>query len=133
MSERFDAEALKQGASVTMLFAAPFQIAALVVRDHNDTSGWLLPLNLITLFGFFLGAGVAAWRQQRRTPLTHGIVTAAGTYIVVEGIFVIIKLVRGGDIRWLAAFFTLSTTVLAGTIGGLFGMTLQSRGIEPKR
>lgn len=133
MNDRFDTEALKTGASVTLMFAVPFQILTLIVRDHNSKSVWLLPLSLLTLFGFVLGAGVAAWRQQQRTPLTHGIITAVGTFVCVDAVFIIVKLIRGADVRWLADFFTLTTTVVAGTFGGLLGMKLQNRGIEPKR
>ena len=133
MSERFDFAALKSGAAVALMFAVPFQIIALLLRDHDKKSPWLLPLALLTLLGFLLGAGVAAWRQDRRTPLTHGIVASAGTFIVVEAIFIIVKLLRGSSVDWFADFFTLTTTVVVGMFGGLLGMNLQKRGLEPKR
>jgi putative membrane protein (TIGR04086 family) len=133
MSERWDSDALKAGASVTVVFAAPFLVAARLVADHDPKSSLALFLILLALIGFVLGAGVAAWRQRTRTPLMHGIVTSAGTFVVVQAVFVIVKLIRGSDVRWVNIFFTLTVTVFAGMIGGLLGINLQKRGLEPKR
>ncbi|MCW2801003.1 MAG: hypothetical protein JWQ70_2475 [Aeromicrobium sp.] len=130
---KWDAEALKAGAGVTVVFAAPFLIAARIVADHDRHSELALPLILIALVGFVLGSGVAAWRQRCRAPLSHAIVTSAGTFIVVQGVFVIVNLIRGVDIRWLNIFFTLTVTVFAGMIGGLLGIRLQKSGFESKR
>ncbi|MCU1399221.1 MAG: hypothetical protein JWN62_2330 [Acidimicrobiales bacterium] len=130
---KWDADALKAGASVTVVFAAPFLIAARILADHDRHSKLALPLILIALVGFVLGSGVAAWRQQCRAPLAHGIVTSAGTFIVVQGVFVIVNLMRGVDIRWFNIFFTLTVTAFAGMVGGLLGIRLQKSGFEPKR
>ena len=133
MSEKWDTRALKAGAVVTLTFAVPFQVAAKLISDDNKDSGLVLPLILVSLFGFVLGAGVGAWQQTKRTPLSHGIVTASGTFAVVQGVFVVINLIQGDDIRWFNIFFNLTVTVFAGSIGGLLGMNLQKRGLEPKR
>lgn len=129
----WDPEALKAGASVTVVFAAPFLVAARLVADRDSTSTLALFLILAAIIGFVVGAGVAAWRQRTRTPLMHGIVTSAGTFLVVQGVFVIVKLIRGSDVRWLNILFTLTVTVFAGMVGGLLGISLQKRGLEPKR
>jgi len=92
-----------------------------------------VPLILVAIVGFVLGAGVAAWRQRCRTPLSHGIVTAGGTFVIVQGIFVVINLIRGNDVRWFNIAFTLTLTMFAGMIGGLLGINLQKRGLVPKR
>ncbi len=133
MSERWDVAALRAGVSVTAVFAAPFLIAARIVADRNADSSLPVLLILVSLIGFVIGAGVAAWLQNKRTPLTHGIVTAVGTYVVVQAVFVTVKLVRGSEVRWVAIFFNLTVTLLAGSIGGLLGATLQKRGLEPRR
>lgn len=130
---KWDVEALKAGASVTVVFAAPFLIAARLVADNDANSPYALPLILIAIVGFVLGGGVAAWRQRCRSPLSHGIVTSAGTFVVVQGIFVIVKLIRGSDVHWFSIFFTLTVTVFAGMIGGLIGIRLQRNGFEPRR
>jgi len=116
-----------------VVFAAPFLIAARIVADHDKNSSLAVLLILIAIVGFVVGAGVAAWRQRCRTPLSHGIVTAAGTFVVVQGVFVILNLIRGADIRWFNIAFTLTVTMFAGMIGGLLGINLQKRGMVPKR
>lgn len=133
MNERWDTAALKAGGSVALMFAAPFLVAARLINDNDPGNGLIVPLVLVAIVGFVLGAGVAAWRQQRRTPLSHGIVTSAGTFIAVQGVLVIINLIRGAEVRWLNIFFNLTVAVFAGMIGGLLGITLQKRGMEPRR
>lgn len=136
MSERWDPAALKAGSSVALLFAAPFLVAARLLVDSDSSrknSGLVLSLVLIAILGFVLGAGVAAWRQKRRTPLSHGIVASGGTFIGVQGMLVVLNLIRGADVRWLNIFFNLTISVFAGLIGGLLGMNLHKRGLEPKR
>ncbi len=133
MSTRWDITALKQGAAVALVFAVPFSIASRLVHDHNPKSSFVVPLVLAAIIGFVLGSGVAAWRQRSGTPLSHGIVTATGTYAAVQGTIVIINLIRGADIRWFAIFFNLTVTLSAGCVGGLLGMALQRQGLEPRR
>ena len=133
MSSRWDLVALREGASVTLVFAVPFLIASRLVHDSNPSSSFVVPLVLAAIVGFVLGAGVAAWRQRSNTPLSHGMVAAGGTYLVVQAALVIINLIRGADIRWFAIFFNLTVTVAAGCVGGLLGMFVQRRGLEPRR
>jgi len=133
LSTKWDPEALRAGVGVTVMFAAPFLIAARVVADNDSKSPWAVPLILVAIVGFVLGAGVAAWRQRCRTPLSHGIVTAGGTFVIVQGIFVVINLIRGNDVHWFNIAFTLTLTMFAGMIGGLLGINLQKRGLVPKR
>lgn len=129
----WDVAALKAGGSVALLFAAPFLVAARLIADNDKDSGFVVPLVLVAIVGFVLGGGVSAWRQQRRTPLSHGMVAAGGTFVVVQGALVIINLIRGADVKWLNIIFNLSVAVVAGLIGGLLGMTLTKRGLVPRR
>ena len=133
MSDRWDGAALKAGASVALVFAGPFLVIARIINDNDPGNGLIVPLVLIAILGFVLGAGVAAWRQQRRTPLSHGIVTSGGTFVLVQGVLVVVNLIRGADVRWFNIFFNLTVAVFAGMIGGLLGLHLQKRGMEPKR
>ena len=72
------------------------------------------------------------FRSQAGTPLSHGIACATGTYAAAQAVFVVVKLSRGGEVRWLGVLFNLSAVVFVGTIGGLVGSALQRRGIAPR-
>lgn len=125
---RWDAIALRAGAGVCVVFAVPFQVlAALVGAD----SGFSLPLRLGALVGFLLGAGVAAWVQQRQFPLAHGLVTAIGSFAVVQIGFIVARAIVGNDLRLGAALFNLTPVVGVGLAGGYLGMALQRRGLQP--
>jgi hypothetical protein len=69
--------------------------------------------------------------QRVGFPLSHGIVTAVGTYLLAQAVFVVIRLVRGGEVRWFALVFNLSVTVGAGLVGGVLGERLQAKGFRP--
>lgn len=127
-----DRDALRQGGSVALVFAVPFSIAARLVADQSPGSAWASLLWLAALGGFALGAGIAAWVQRRGLPLLHGMVCAGGTYLAAQVVFVVIKLLRGGDVRWLGIFFTFSAVLFAGMIGGVLGSALTKRGLTPR-
>ena len=126
-----DWNALRAGGSVALVFAIPFSIAARIVADSGGRSGLASLLSLAALIGFVLGAGVAAWAQQIRLPLKHGIICAVGTYIAAQAVFIIIRSIRGNDVRWLAAIFNLTAVAVAGLVGGGLGSALQRRGFYP--
>ncbi|MFZ1490792.1 MAG: hypothetical protein WAS51_12690, partial [Ilumatobacteraceae bacterium] len=90
-------------------------------------------LSFGAVLGFVLGAGVAAWHQRRGTPLSHGIVTAGGTYVAAQAVFVAVKLLRGDEVRWSAVLFNLTMALVAGVVGGFLGSHLQARGMSPQR
>lgn len=127
-----DRAAIRQGASVALVFAVPFSIAARLVADHSPGSAWASVLWLAALGGFTLGAGIAAWTQRRGLPLLHGMVCAGGTYLAAQAVFVVIKLMRGGDVRWLGILFTFSAVLFVGMIGGVLGSALTKRGLVPR-
>ena len=126
-----DRAALRQGALTALLFAVPFSILGRWLADREEDSPWVPVLWLLALGGFALGAGIAAWLQHTGYPLLHGIVAAGGTYLVAQTVFVVIKLARGGEVRWLGVMFTFTFVVLAGVVGGGLGSALQKRGILP--
>lgn len=125
-----DWAAIRAGALVSLVFAVPLSVAGRWAAD-NDNTGTALALTLGAVGGFVIGAGCAAWLQQLRTPLSHGMVTAAGTYTAAQAVFAMIRLVRGADVHWFALFFNLSAVLVAGLIGGFLGQTLQRRGFVP--
>lgn len=126
-----DRAALRQGASVALVFAVPFSIGARIVADGTEDNPWALLLSLLALAGFTLGAGVAAWVQNRRLPLLHGMLCAGGTYLAAQAVFVAVKLARGGDVNWLGVFFTFTAVLFAGLVGGGLGSVMRKRGILP--
>lgn len=129
--ERWDAEALKAGGMVALVFAVPFSIGARWAADSRDDSALALWMSLGAVVGFVIGAGCAAWVQRRDLPLTHGLATAIGTYVAAQTVFIVIRLLRGSDVNWFAALFNLSIVAGAGLIGGLLGGRLRSKGFRP--
>ena len=126
--------ALRAGGSVALVFAIPFSIAARIVADNDNgssNSGLAAVLSLAALIGFVLGAGVAAWAQQLDLPLKHGIICAVGTYVIAQTMFIVIRSIRGNEVRWLAALFNLTAVAVAGLIGGGLGGALHRRGFFP--
>ena len=130
-ASRWDVDALKAGASVALVFAVPFSIAARWAADSRDDSSLALWLSVGALIGFVLGAGCAAWVQRVDLPLSHALVTAIGTYVAAQAVFIVVKLVRGGDVNWFASLFTLSAVTGAGLVGGLLGKRLREKGFRP--
>jgi hypothetical protein len=126
---RFDPEAIRAGIGVCLILAVPLTLVAAFV--DSDSSGLNALFFFGAMFGFVLGAGCAAWLQERGTPLSHGIVTAIVAYLGAQAVFVAIRLLRGDSVDWFGVFFTLSLVMLAGLIGGLLGSSLQARGITP--
>ena len=129
--KNLDRTAMLQGALVSLVFALPFAIGARLVADNDKGSPWASVLWLLALGGFVLGAGCAAWVQDKQLPLLHAMVAAGGTYVAAQAVFIAIKLFRGGDVSWLGAFFTFTTVLFAALIGGFLGSALRKRGILP--
>jgi len=116
---------------VSLVFAVPFALGSWLVNSHDDTSPWAAVLWLGALGGFTLGAGIAAWVQEKGYPLVHGLFCAGGTYLAVQGTFTVIRLVRGESVSWLGIFFTFTTVMFVGVIGGGLGSILRKRGLVP--
>jgi hypothetical protein len=126
-----DWNALRAGGSVALVFAVPFSVAARLVADSDTKSGLAALLSIAALLGFVLGAGVAAWAQRLQLPLKHGIICAVGTYVAAQAVFIIVRSIRGIEVRWLAALFNLTAVAVAGLVGGALGSALQRRGFYP--
>jgi hypothetical protein len=128
-SKRWDWQALRAGATVALFVAVPLTIVAAV---FDSTSGALNALFFFgAMFGFILGGGCAAWVQRAGTPMSHGVVSAAGTYLAAQTIFVAIQLADGDIVNWFSVFFTLGLVSVAGMFGGVLGNRLQRRGFVP--
>lgn len=130
-STRWDFDAIRAGGMVALVFAVPFSIGARWAADSQDDSGLAVLLSVGALVGFMIGAGCAAWVQRLDLPLSHGLVTALGTYAAAQAVFILIKLVRGGDVNWFGVLFTGSTVAGVGLVGGVLGRRLRNRGLRP--
>ena len=128
---RLDVQAVRAGASVCLVFAVPFSLAARWAAHSRDDSGLAILLTLGALAGFVLGAGVASWTQRTGLPLYHGLITASGTYLVAQAVFIALRLLTGREVRWYAALFNVTPVLFAGVIGGVLGSLLLKRGIRP--
>lgn len=127
----WDRDAIRAGALVALLFAVPFSLVGRLIADRDGDSTLLVWLNLAAVLGFVLGAGCAAWVQRVDAPLSHGLVTAVGTYVVAQAVFVLVRLIVDAEVRWFAVLFNLTITLGAGLVGGLLGGMLRSRGVLP--
>jgi hypothetical protein len=128
---KWDWDAIRAGGAVALVFAVPFSIGARWAADRTDPGSLPVWLSLGAVLGFVLGAGCAAWVQRVGTPLSHGIVTAVGTYLAAQAVFAVIRLLRGDGVHWFAIFFNLTVVLGAGLVGGLLGQKLRSRGLVP--
>ena len=128
---RWDPMALRAGAAVSLVFAVPFSLAARWAADSRDDSALATWLSLGAVIGFVLGSGCAAWVQRLGLPLSHALLTAIGTYVAAQAVFIAIRLLRGDDVTWFAFFFNLSVVSGAGLVGGLLGRRLRSKGFVP--
>ncbi|MFT4866558.1 MAG: hypothetical protein ACI8RE_002756 [Ilumatobacter sp.] len=128
---RWDVDALRAGAGVTLAFAVPFFVLAALLDSDSNGTNTLLFFGFV--FGFTLGAGCAAWVQQAGAPYSHGIVTASGTFLVVQAILILVAIIRGSTINWLSIFFTLTFVAFAGLMGGILGNRLQRQGSVPSQ
>ena len=103
-------------------------IAGRWAADSRDDSTLAVWLNIGAVLGFVIGAGCAACRCQRTdTPLSHGLVTAAGTYLTAQAVFVVLRWCRGLDVHWFAGvMFNLTGRARRRLIGGLLGQHLRT-------
>jgi len=128
-----DREALRAGASVTLLFAVPPTLVARFVLDNNaDTNGWAPLLSLIAVLGFVLGSGVAAWRQGSQRPMAHAVIAGAGVFVAAQAVFLVLRIATGGDVRIMRILTSFSLALVASVIGGLLGNFLQKNGPRPR-
>jgi hypothetical protein len=67
---------------------------------------------------------VAASRQDRGFPLTHGVVTAVGVFVAVQAVGILIRLLRSDSISWSRVTSSLLLSLMAGLVGGLVGSVL---------
>lgn len=131
MSERWDPTAIRAGATLALLFAVPLWFAASWASTSRESPGLALIFSLGALVAFTIGAACAAWVQQLRLPLAHGLVTAVGTYLAVQLVVSLYRLVNGETINVFNVMFFTTLAAGAGLVGGFLGLRLRTLGIVP--
>lgn len=117
---------------MALVFAVPFSVAARWAAESRDDPTLAAWLTVGAVVGFILGAGCAAWVQRRELPISHALVTALGTYVLAQAVFIAVRLARGNDVNWFAALFNLSVVAGAGLVGGILGARLGRAGARPR-
>jgi len=129
--DSLDRDALVRGVVVGGAVAVPLGVVASVAADRDDPPGWTGWAVVVVLLGLSFGAALAAWSQQRGTPLTHGIVVALGVFVAVQAVGVLRRLVSGEGIAWSQVFSSAVLATLAGLLGGLVGGRTARRAPPP--
>jgi hypothetical protein len=133
LTEQLDTRALSEGGIIAACIAVPAGVLGRILSDRQDQPDWLWILVLFVLAGLVLGAGVSAWRQDRGLPLTHGVVTAVGVFVVVQAVGVVIRLIGGDGVSWSRVASSLLLSLMAGMVGGLLGSFVLSHGGPSRR
>ncbi len=128
----WDRHALRDGISVAALGAVPFGVIGRLIVGEDGSRSVLALFTFLVLIALLMGGAIAAWRQNVGRPLTHGIVTALVTFAAVQAVGIVRRVVGGDDIRWGRVVSTALLTLMVGTIGGLVGGFMQSRGARSK-
>jgi hypothetical protein len=135
MSRRLDAVAIRRGALVCLVFAVPPTVLGRLLADDDASSGWAPLLLFVTLTGFVLGGGVAAWHQRRGMPMAHGVVTTGAVFVALQAVFLLVRAITGGGddpIRWGRISVALSIALAGGLVGGILGGYLERSGLVPE-
>jgi hypothetical protein len=88
-ASRWDLDAIRAGAVICLVLAIPFTLLGLVSDGARVISFFG------AVIGFIVGSGSAAWAQRSGTPLSHAVVTAIGTYVAAQTVFIVLRLVTG--------------------------------------
>ncbi|MBM3672304.1 MAG: hypothetical protein FJW86_09030 [Actinobacteria bacterium] len=138
--ESIDWRACVRGALLGLAVIVPTTIVRVVLDrelDDFDDSGWVYPLFLLILAGYF-AAGWVASRDRPATPLIHGTIAGVGVLIAWIPIRVIIWAIREDDrglfsgreaaLRPGQIFGHLMIAATLGMLGALVGQRLGQRG-----
>ena len=119
--DSLDRDAVVRGALVAGVVAVPVGALATILADRDDPPDWLGWLVLVVLIGLAFGAALAAWSQQRGTPLAHGLVVAVGVFAVIQVFGVVRRTIGGDPVSWARIASSALLAAMAGLLGGLLG------------
>jgi hypothetical protein len=137
--ERIDWRSCARGALVGLAIIVPTTIVRVVLDrevDSFDDSGWIYPLFLLILIGYF-AAGWVAGRARPDSPLTHGTFAGLGVLVAWIPVRIVIWAVREDDrglftgrhaaLRPGQVFGHLVIAATLGMLGGLMAVRLGRR------
>lgn len=127
----WDWTAIRAGGTLSLLGAIPMFAAASWASGARDSPGLAAVLSFGALLAFMAGAACAAWLQRVRLPLGHGIVTAVISYLLLQVVVTVYRLVVGNAVNLFNVMFFLTLASLAGLVGGGVGARMRRLGFVP--
>lgn len=118
---------VRRGAGYSLTWVVPATILNLVAAA-NDVGSLVFLTFLAILLGFAFG-GYAAAREPLDTPLQHAAAAAFLAFVVVQGVLLVVAVVRGSDINPVGIAFTGFLSACTGILGGLLAV----RGVRPSQ
>jgi predicted permease len=115
-------------AAVIVVPAAFFNDA--VAPDEGDDASAAVFLAFLLILGGLAAGGFVAGRLQPNTPLLHGAAAAALTYVAIQGVLAVRKVVIDEPVSWLAIVFLTLLAASCGMAGGLLASWRHSRRID---
>jgi predicted permease len=128
-----DRRAVLTGALVGALVVLPAAFlnnAAAPDEGSGDDASWVVFLAFLLILGGLALAGFVAGRAQPNTPLLHGAVAAALTYVVIQGAFAVRRAIVDEPVSWLGIVFLTLLAASCGMGGGLLASWQHSRRID---
>ena len=99
-------------------------------RDYTLSSYRGQPLVLVFYALILLGGASGGWavvRLSSRARLTHAAAAAALAYAIAQGIGVVLRLLRGDPLSWVAYPFLALMMACCGMLGGMFARRWQQQ------
>ena len=110
------------GALMCMVIAVPavLDIAALTDDGDGDPSNWVFLALLAVTIAYLLG-GALAGRAVPHAPFINGAGATLLAFALVQGLFVVLILIRGDSFNVVALIFNGLLAASFGTFGAWFG------------
>jgi hypothetical protein len=117
--------AVGAGALMAAIIAVPSALMSRALGIDEDSTWMPLFFGLI-LVGFLLGGALAA-RSATSMPLTHAGIAALMTFVVVQGIGLVRRLIADDGVEVAGIAFAGFLSLSAGILGGLIALRMRDR------
>jgi putative membrane protein (TIGR04086 family) len=116
------------GAMMCLLIAVPAVIVVELLSDgdNDDPSNWTF-LALIAIVIAYLLGGALAGRAIPNAPFINGAAATLLAFVLVQGLFIVLRLLRDDDVNVIAFVFNGLLAASIGIVGGWFGARWASR------